>query len=373
MKRWPLRVQITLLVGLVLVLACAGLTANSIYSARGYYSVLAEGDPQSGARPGGDGAALLPPAGEVVYPDAVSPYAAATRSFSIQSVAVMLAVILASVGLTYWLTGRLLRPLTRLTASIRGIDQGQLHRRVDLPQAAGEVRELTESFNGMLDRLENSFEVQKNFAANAAHELKTPLAVLKTSLQVLELDEEPAPEDYREFTAAARAGIDRLTGTVDALMTLAQGGGALEPVALRPLAELVFSELARRAQDAEVSLVLTGDCPPVRGDGTLLYRAIFNLVENAVKYNRPGGRVEVCLAQREGHSQVRVADTGAGMSPEAARHAFEAFYRADRSRSQKIPGAGLGLSVVKSIAERHGGTIRLESAEGVGTAVTLTL
>ncbi len=364
MKKWPLRVQITLLVGLVLTIACVVLTVNSIYSARGYYSVL-------------EGGAQLEtvPEGEVAVPDGASPYAVATRQFSIQSVAVMLAAVLCSVALTYWLTGRLLRPLTSLTDSIRHIDQGKLHQRVELPQAAGEVRELTESFNGMLDRLEDSFEMQKNFATNAAHELKTPLAVLKTSLQVLEMDDEPAPEDYREFTEAARAGIDRLTGTVDALMALAQGdgGGGAEDVALRPLLELIFSELKPRAEAGGVSLALSGDCPQVRGDATLLYRALFNVVENAVKYTRPGGRVEVTLSRREDRAQVRVADTGIGMSQEAAAHAFEPFYRADGSRSQKIPGSGLGLSVVKAIAERQHGGVSLESTEGVGTTVTLTI
>ena len=361
MKRWPLRIQITLLVGLVLTLACVLLTVNAIWSARGYYGPLDSAAEEIILEGGAD------------LPVQDSRYDIATRRFSAQGVAVMLAVVLASVALTYWLTGRLLRPLTGLTASIRAIDEGKLHQRLELPGAAGEVRELTESFNGMLDRLEMSFEIQKNFAANAAHELKTPLAVLKTALQVLELDEEPAPEDYREFTGAARAGIGRLTGTVDALLTMAQGGGEPEPVALRPLLEMVFSELGARAEAAGVSLALSGDCPPVWGDRTLLYRALFNLVENAVKYNRPGGRVEAALSQQEGRSRVRVSDTGTGMSPEAARHAFEPFYRADRSRSQKIPGAGLGLSVVKGIVERQGGEIRLESAEGAGTTVTLTI
>lgn len=364
MKKWPLRVQIMLLVGLVLTLACTVLTANSIYSARGYYSVL-----DNGAQ------IETVPEGEVAVPDGASPYAVATRQFSIQSVAVMLAAVLCSVALTYWLTGRLLRPLTGLTDSIRHIDQGKLHQRVKLPQAAGEVRALTESFNGMLDRLEDSFEMQKNFAANAAHELKTPLAVLKTSLQVLEMDAEPALEDYREFTGAAKAGIGRLTGTVDALMTLAHGTGSenAEDVAVRPLLELIFSELKPRAEVGGVSLTLSGDCPLVRGDPTLLYRALFNVVENAVKYTRPGGRVEVTLSQQNGRTQVQVADTGIGMSKEAAAHAFEPFYRADGSRSQKIPGSGLGLSVVKAIAERQHGGVSLESAEGIGTTVTLTI
>lgn len=364
MKRWPLRIQITLLVGLVLTLACVLLTVNSIYSARGFYGVL-DDETQIEAIP----------EGEVVISAQDSPYAIATRQFSIQSVVGMLAAVLFSVALTYWLTGRLLRPLTSLTGSIRKIDQEKLHQRVELPKAAGEVWELTESFNGMLDRLKNSFEMQKNFAANAAHELKTPLAVLKTSLQVLEMDEEPAREDYQEFTAAAKDSIDRMTGTVDALMILAWGNGE-EPtkdVAVYPLLELIFSELGSRAEAGGVLWSLSGDCPPVHGDPTLIYLVLFNLVENAVKYTRPGGKVAVTIVTREGRAQIQVTDTGIGMSRETMAHAFEPYYRADRSRSQQIPGSGLGLSVVQTIVERLHGSVMLESTEGVGTTVTLII
>lgn len=402
MRQWPLRIKITLLVGVVLTLACTILTVNSIYSARGYYSVLDE----TGAKPeifedrveanstgagvdmqAGTGAeagadtqvgtgtepAVVPPPGEIAYPDSDSSYAIASRQFSIQSVLVMLAVILVSVALTYWLTGRLLCPLTALTDSIRAIDKGNLDRRVELPQATGEVRKLTESFNGMLERLKNSFEIQENFAANAAHELKTPIAVLKTSLQVLEIDDEPSREDYREFTNAARAATERLSGTVDALMALARGNKTvnMEDIAVRPLLELILSELKTRAEAGGVSLSISGDCPFVRGDTTLVYRALFNLVENAVKYTQPGGKVEVNISRQEGHARIEISDTGIGMSEDVIAHAFEPFYRADRSRSQRIPGSGLGLSVVKAIVEQLNGSIVLESTEGAGTTVTI--
>lgn len=365
MKQLPLRIKITMLVGLVLTLACVILTVNSIYSAQGYYSVLEERSAQDN----------ILPDGEVAFLDPVSPYAIATRQFSIQSVIVMVVVVLLFTALTYWLTGRVLRPLTNLTNAIRATDQGSLHQRVDIPGVSGEVRELTESFNNMLGRLEDSFKIQKNFAANAAHELKTPIAVLKTSLQVLEMDKEPTEEDYREFTDAAKSGIDRLIGTVDALMTLAQtdNAGNMELVAIRPLLSLIFSELKPRADALDVQMSLSGDCRLIRGNQTLLYRMLFNLVENSVKYNRIGGRVEAVISDTDGHIQIQIADTGIGMSKENACHAFEPFYRADQSRSQKIPGSGLGLSVVKTIAERHHGRVKLDSAEGSGTTVTVIL
>lgn len=360
MKKWPLRFKITLLVAVVLTLACMTLTLNSIFSARGYYGIL-------------EGEVIVEqlPEGEIVEDRNDSPYILATRRFSMQGVAVMITAIVLSVAVTYWLAGRLLRPLTMLTSSIRIIDEERLHKRLELPGASGEVRQLMESFNGMMERLEGAFEMQKNFSANAAHELKTPLAVLKISLQVLEMDGKPDMEDFQEFAQAAKTSLNRLEGTVDALLSLTRGTGErdLNDVAPGPLVELVFSELKARAEAAGVSLALSGACPPVRGDQTLLYRILFNLIENAVKYNRRGGQVSVTLSRQGSRPWIRVADTGSGMPAEAVCHAFEPFYRADQSRSQKIPGSGLGLAVVKTIVEQYHGEISLSSTEGVGTTV----
>ena len=375
MKKWTLRIKITFLVGLVLTLACLVLTANSIFSARSYYSVLVEEIAHTGRNTGDSGSQPVPPPGEIRIDDPVSPYHEATRQFSVQSLLVMAGVIMISVGLTYYLAGRLLKPLTILTESIRAIDQGQLHQRVKLPEATGEVRQLTLSFNGMMDRLEDSFDIQKNFSANAAHELKTPLAVLKTSLQVLEMDENPSVEDYREFTRAAKSSLNRLVGTVDALVSLTRGIEENEctVVEIQPLLELIAAELKDKAAAGGILINISGACKNVRGEPVLLYRLFFNVIENAVKYNRTGGRVEITLSQHSGRAVIKVADTGIGMTAGTASHVFEPFYRADRSRSQKIPGSGLGLSVVKAIVERCCGDIHLVSTEGVGTTVTVIL
>lgn len=375
MNKWPLRIKITVLVGMVATLGCLILTANSIFSARSYYSVLNGDSLQTEKTTDEETTHLEVPPGEIPFDDSLSPYHEATRQFSFQSLLVMLGVILLSVVLTYYLAGQLLRPLTSLTDSIRAIDQGRLQHRVELPKATGEVLQLTVSFNSMMERLEESFEIQKNFSANAAHELKTPLALIKTSLQVLEMEEEPSLDDYREFTKAAKISIERLTGTVDALMSLTKGAEeqAWTHVELAPLFKLIFSELQGRADASGVSLNMFGTCKAVNADRTLLYRLFFNLVENAVKYNKKGGEVTVTLSQRNGRSVIEVADTGIGMSKEELAHVFEPFYRADKSRSQKIPGSGLGLSVVKTVIERCYGQISIQSEEGAGTTVTIVL
>lgn len=372
MKKCSLQIKITLLVGMVLTAACLGLTINSIYSARGYYSIL-DDSAQTDFSPGDEESDITIPPEEMITKDSDSLYSTASRQFSIQSVIVMAGVILISVALTYWLTGRLLAPLKNLTKSIGVIDQGKLHQRVVLPQAAGEVMQLTDSFNHMLERLQESFEIQQNFSANAAHELKTPLAVLKTSLQVLEMEEQPSLEDYQEFTCAAKSGIERLTGTVDALLSLTQSEAEKngEKTELYSMLEQICTELRPRTKEHGITLSLSGDVAFAEGDSVLLYRAFFNLVENAVKYNQENGRVDISLSQEENDTRIRITDTGVGMSEESLRHVFEPFYRADQSRSQKIPGSGLGLSVVNTILERYQGSIRIDSEEGKGTVVTV--
>lgn len=284
-------------------IACLTLTVNSLYSARGYYGVLeneiilipeTESDNIMDVSPETDFISNMP-----------SEYSIATQHFSIQAITVMVAAIALSLAATYFLTGRLLIPLT--------------------------------------------------------------------TLQVLEMDEEPEQEDYKEFTAAAKVSIDRLTETVDALMTLAggNGGGYTEITAVRSLFELAVSEQNARAEAASITISIAGTCPDTCVDRTLLYRVIFNLLENAVKYNRPGGTVAVSLSSSGCHSILCIEDNGIGMSEEAPAHVFEPFYRADKSRSQIIPGSGLGLSVVKTIVERLQGEIFLESREGIGTKVTV--
>lgn len=372
MKKFSLQIKITFLVGMVLIAACLGLTINSIYSAKGYYSIL-DGSTQSDFQLEEGGSHISIPQDEVIADTPDSLYSTASRQFSIQSVIVMAGVILVSVTLTYWLTGRLLAPLKNLTKSISAIDQGKLHQRVVLPQAEGEVLQLTESFNHMLERLQESFEIQQNFSANAAHELKTPLAVLKTSLQVLQMEEQPSLEEYQEFTCAVKSGVERLTGIVDALLSLTQSEaeGIAEKTELYAILEQICTELLPQAKADGITLTLSGEPVFIEGNSVLLYRVFFNLVENAVKYNKENGCVDIFLSRDKNGLKVRITDTGIGMSRESLCHVFEPFYRADQSRSQKIPGFGLGLSVVKTVLERYQGKIFVESKEGGGTKVTV--
>lgn len=371
-KRYTLQAQITVIVGLILAVSCLLLTANSLFSAQSYYGIyeklLEEGvveyDP---ALPEGE----LPPA-----IDRDASYLEASQKFSKQSLLVMVFIIILALLVTYWATGRVLRPLKRLTVSVCTVDNRNLDQRVELPEAQGEVLELTESYNRMLERLENAFLIQKSFASNAAHELKTPLAVIKSALQVLELDPNPAEEDYHEFMADTGKSLERIIKTVDGLLSLAnlEGAAVDSVVTLYPLAEQAVRELTVEAEARGVMVSVTGEREAKAcGNQSLLYRVIFNLIENAVKYNHIGGRVEISIAQEKEEVSVIIKDNGMGIDEEVLPHIFEPFYRGDQSRSQQIPGSGLGLAVVKLIMERHGGNIKAESRSGEGAVFTITL
>lgn len=383
MKTWTLQVRITAIVGVILLAACLLLTTNSLFAAHTYYgdyaalieSGLVEPDPALT----GDTeiSPSMVPIGESYYE--------ATQKFSTQSVMAMALIVTVALACSYFAAGHVLQPLQRLTKSVREVDDLHLDRRVATQGVQGEMLELTESFNGMLDRLEDSFLIQKTFAANAAHELKTPLAVIKSSLQVLEMAPHPAETDYREFMADTGESLERIIKTVEGLLSLANLESAPmdEAIELRPLLDQAVRELSGNAAELGVTLSVSGQAAAVRGNSGqeaavrgnsgLLYRAVFNLIENAIKYNRPGGTVQIALTQTEDAVSVRVEDTGLGIPEKALPHIFEPFYRADPSRSQQIPGSGLGLAMVKMIVERHGGEIEASSQEAAGSAFTVTL
>lgn len=372
MKKHTLQLQITGIVGVILVLACLLLTVNSLVSARSYYgdyaSLVEEGavyyDP---ALPEGE----LPPA---LDPDVT--YQEASMKFSVQSVVTMAVIILLALAGTYWATGKMLRPLKELTESVQRVDDRNLDKRVELKRAHGEVGVLADAFNSMLERLEDAFLIQKSFAANAAHELKTPLAVIKSSLQVLEMTPNPEIADYKEFMQDTDTSLNRIIKTVEGLLALANLRDIPmdQRVELYTLLQQAVQELAKKARSSHVKLsmgqLVSGF---VYGNPSLLYRAFYNLIENAIKYNRRDGDITVSMDMNGKCAVIQVADTGYGIGQEDLVHIFEPFYRADKSRSQRIPGSGLGLAVVKMILDKHGGKIEVVSELNQGSTFKIYL
>ena len=229
----------------------------------------------------------------------------------------------------------------------------------------------------MLSRLEEAFIRQKRFTASAAHELKTPLATVKSGIQVLNRDNNATLQDYKKNASMTIQSVDRLASVVNDLLMIssAENGnqGRIEEISLDAMFDAIFTELSTLYEKNNICYQVDLQENSITGNTDMLYRAFYNLVENAYKYNRTDGKITVKSFSANQSVYIEISDTGLGISKEHQPLVFEAFYRVDASRSRKTAGAGLGLSLVKAIVERHGGTLQLESEPTVGSTFTIIL
>jgi heavy metal sensor kinase len=293
--------------------------------------------------------------------------------------AVMLPVALAvSLAAGWFLAGRALAPVEGITQAARRIAEGDLGQRLAVPVAADEIGTLAATFNDMIAKLDASFQQVRRFSADASHELRTPLTVMKGETE-LALRRPRAPEDYRLVLESNLEEIDRLTRIVDELLFLSRADlGEVKmaslPVRLDELIRDVHKQASVLGQEhgAQVSL---GTLAPatVLGDELRLRELLLNLVDNAVKYSRPGGRVEIVLAAEGGAARLSVSDQGIGIAPDAQARIFDRFYRTNEARAHAKQGTGLGLSICKWIAETHKGRIEVESRPREGSRFTVVL
>lgn len=228
----------------------------------------------------------------------------------------------------------------------------------------------------MLSRLEEAFLRQKRFTANAAHELKTPLAILKTGAQVLSSDPSATRKEYQDYAQKNLTTVNRLSVIVDDLLLLASVGEGRnqerEKVYLEPLFEAIQGELSQHLEQRNISLMFQCGEISVMGNDVFIYRAFFNLVENSCKYGRRHGHIWINAEQTGSSVIISVKDDGPGIGAEHLPHIFDAFYRVDKSRSREMGGSGLGLSLVKTMIETEGGQIVVESDGVSGTCFIVT-
>jgi len=284
---------------------------------------------------------------------------------------------LAGIG-GYWLTSRNLAPLASMAAQARSITHSNLETRLDIGGAAEELAVLAASFNELLSRLDQSFDHMRRFVADASHELRTPISIIRGEADVA-LSHDRGAAEYQQALAVILDESRRLSRLVDDLLNLARADAGrvklqVEEFYLNDL----LAECCRSAQTLAGARRVAIDCPShcdvaFRGDEELVRRMVMNLVDNAIRYTPEGGRVTVALEARNGGVAIRVSDTGAGIAPDAVPHVFERFYRGDKARSRQDGGFGLGLAIVKWIAESHHGAVELASAPGAGSTFTVTL
>ncbi len=379
MKKWSLQWRLTVMTALLVMTACLVLNLLVSYSA---VSRIDEIENYIIEFPLPEDSSITVGVDLVqIYPELLSQLQESKAVFRGQNLAATLLVMLVGSGITYLLAGRILKPLKRFSSRMEEIQAQNLSEPMEMPGTEDEIARLTRSFNEMLVRLNQAFTVQRQFSANAAHELRTPLAVIQTKLDVFRKREQPSEAEYEEIIEMMREQTGRLSHLVSVLleMTELQTAERTDRISLSALAEEVLCDLAQVAEEKQVELIQTGDDAQLTGNDSLLYRAVYNLVENAVKYNRPGGTVtlEIRTARDARTEQdtafLVVTDTGIGIAEENREKIFDPFFRVDKSRSRAMGGAGLGLALVRDIARLHGGEVCVRDSSENGTVMELSL
>ncbi|QXJ21451.1 HAMP domain-containing histidine kinase [Actinomadura graeca] len=271
----------------------------------------------------------------------------------------------------WWLTGRLLRPLNRITATAQRLSLSTLHERIAMTGPEDELKKLADTFDAMLDRLEHAIASQRRFVANASHELRTPIAIQRTAIEIGLSD--PSPAKVARIRAELLRATQRSERLIEGLLVLAQGERGLDaraPVDLAVVVDQVVGEHMPLAEPREVDVAVAAHPVTVAGDEVLLTRLVANLVQNAIRHNHPGGHVLVELSPDTG---LVVCNTGPHVPPDRVDELFEPFRRLHRDRTGSSDGAGLGLSIVAAIAKAHDGTVHATANPDGGLSVTVTL
>ena len=311
----------------------------------------------------------------ILFPDLSEQVTTTKQLFQIRSLITTVLIILLSSACTYFVSRRALKPLHNLSTKVEKIQAQNLSEPLEVPDSNDEISNLTLSFNEMLSRLNDAFTAQKQFSASAAHELRTPLAVMQTNLEVFSRKKEPSADEYQKLFSMIQEQTGRLSHLAEILldMTGIQTIERSETISLAELTDEVLCDLTSIAEQKQIKLIQEdGDCT-ITGSYLLLYRAVYNLVENAIKYNHENGWVHVSLNADHKYFYLKVEDSGLGIPQEDQAHIFERFYRVDKSHSREIGGTGLGLAIARNAVIVHRGSIKVHSNEGEGTTFTVRI
>ena len=375
MKRISLQWRITLMTVLLIGVTCVAM--NLLLCSSGVYYMDTIADSLQGG-----GTVILNEEGTVSFdPQLIAPNEELTivvdgaqGRFRTTNWYITAAVTLLSGILAYFVSGRALKPLRSFASQVEMVQMTNLADMKIDEDVLPEFKQLSRSFNQMLERLNTAFSAQRQFTGNAAHELRTPLALMQAQLELFSAEHPDVRPETAEFLTLLReqtARLIQMTRTLLEMSNLRQVARN-ERIQLAPMIEEIFTDLAPLSDKRGVTLTAEGN-GIMTGSDALIYRLIFNLTENAVKYNRQGGSVRVSVTQKPEKLLLRVSDTGCGIPEEYQRSIFQPFFRVDKSRSREYGGAGLGLSLVWEIADLHGGSVWVEESSDKGTTIAVEL
>ncbi|RKP51461.1 sensor histidine kinase [Cohnella endophytica] len=379
LRKMPIRLRLTVMTVALLTVCCVGLTLILNFSADTMATRIDATLVTPAKKFGEDGRAVESPQSPASIMIPAVPTVDSQRArtdFRMESLVYMITVIVGGGFLTYYISGKALKPLNTLNGQVKNINVHNLSETLSVPSTKDEIAELTVTFNEMTDKLDNAFMMQGRFSASAAHELRTPLAVLQTKVDVFKKKKDHTNEEYDALISVIEKQTHRLRGLVGDLldMTNMDDNGEQSSICLKDIFEDMISELSHVAKEKNVALILDCDNSIVTGNTDLLYRAFYNLVENGIKYNMDGGTVEVIVnGLSKDQVSIQIRDTGIGIPETNKKHIFEPFYRVDQSRSRQVAGAGLGLSIVDSIIKKHQGSLTVTDNENGGTCFSVIL
>ena len=375
MRKLSLQWRITLMTALLIGVTCVAM--NLLLCSSGVYYMDTIADSLQGG-----GTVILNEEGTVSFdPQLIAPNEELTivvdgaqGRFRTTNWYITAAVTLLGGILAYFVSGRALRPLRSFVAQVEQVQPNNLADMKITEEVLPEFRQFSASFNEMLDRLDEGFSAQRQFTGNAAHELRTPLALMQAQLELFSAEHPDARPETADLIRLLREQTERMTQMTRTLLEMSnlQQVARNERIQLAPMIEEIFTDLAPLSDKRGVTLTAEGD-GIMTGSDALIYRLIFNLTENAVKYNRQGGSVRVSVTQEPEKLLLRVSDTGCGIPEEYQRSIFQPFFRVDKSRSREYGGAGLGLSLVWEIADLHGGSVWVEESSDKGTTIAVEL
>ena len=373
MKKLSLQWRITLMTALLICSTCMAMNWLIGCSGRHYMDSIGANlstaiDPSEGA------VEYFDPSREGLDPNLTIVIYGAQNSFTATNWYITAAVTLLGGILAYFVSGRALRPLRSFVAQVEKVQPDNLADMKITEEVLPEFRQFSDSFNQMLERLDEGFTAQRQFTGNAAHELRTPLALMQAQVELFSAEHPDLLPETADFLRLLREQTERMTQMTRTLLEMCglQAVPCTDHIELGPMIDEIFADLAPLAEKNNITLERDGD-GVMTGSDTLIYRLLFNLTENAIKYNRPGGSVRLSVTPEPEKLLIRVSDTGPGIPEHFQRSVFQPFFRVDKSRSREYGGVGLGLSLVWEIVKLHGGTVCVENSSEAGTTVAVSL
>ena len=371
MKKLSLQWRITLMTALLIGLTCVFMNVLIGYSGRHYMDSIGSyitgyGDADKGEPE------YFDPEQKKLDEELTIVVHGAQESFITTNWYITAAVTIFGGALAYFLSGRALKPLRVFTSRVEKVQPNNLTDMKITEDVLPEFRQFSKSFNQMLDRLDEGFSAQRQFTGNAAHELRTPLSLMQVQLELFSAEHPDVLPETADFLRLLREQTERMTQMTKTLLEMSElrTVPCTDRIEIGPMAEEIFADLAPLAEKKGIILESDGDGAMI-GSDTLIYRLLYNLTENAIRYNRPNGKVRITVTDEDGLLVIRVADTGCGIPEQYRESIFQPFFRVDKSRSRENGGVGLGLSLVWEISALHGGEVRVEKSSEEGTTIAV--